>query len=72
MKRSEMIKRLAVDIKIIRSTELSEATDDRLANILLDHIVEYGMIEPECGTDWASDFDDASEHKPIYGWEPEE
>lgn len=63
MKRSEMLKKLANDIYCIRSTKSEEATDLELANILLDHIEEYGMEPP---------YDSASDDEyPEYRWYPE-
>ena len=67
MKRSEMIKKICLDVDCIRKTEFHEATNECLADLLLKHLEEYGMLPPERE-------DIAENGEMIYGineWEDE-
>lgn len=47
MKRIDMIELLANDIDCIRKTQEHEASNKTLAEILLNHLEEAGMLPPE-------------------------
>jgi hypothetical protein len=74
MKRSEMLRKVLIDVHCIRTTTESYVSDMQLAEILLKHIESYGM-KPPVYTNGEKEIDydtGAIWEKQHQNWEPED